>query len=329
MKYKILKLLKESNDFVSGEQIGKTFDISRSAVWKNISKLKEAGYEINSVTNKGYKLNDEIDILNQYEIESKLKTKKFGKSFLCLNEIDSTNEEAKRFAQSEDNRVDDGFFVISEKQTKGKGRLGNNWINSDNLNLAFSIVLKPDLLPSDITSITLIAGLSICKAFRKLGIMAYLKWPNDIIINGKKAVGILTEISCEVERINYVIVGIGVNINAEKFDESISQKATSLFIETGTHFKRAEILNAILVEFEENYYKFVSAKSFSIFVKEYESCCLNIGKKIKAISRQGEIIGTAVGISENGGLIVKDDKNDDISIVSGEVSVRLQDGRYI
>lgn len=326
MKYKILELLKTSGTFVSGEEIGKTFNISRSAVWKNILKLKELGYDITSVTKKGYCLNMTADVLNDYEIKTSLCSEIFGKNFLYLRETDSTNEEAKRQAQKE---VPEGFLVIAENQTKGKGRLGNSWAPSINFPLTFSIILRPALIPADITSLTLITGLSVCKAFRDINIPAYVKWPNDIIINGKKAVGILTELSCEIEKINYVVIGIGVNINEASFDGELKEKATSLFMETGKHFKRLEILNIILKKLEENYYKFTKSENFSEFAQEYESLCLNIGKNVKAVSKTKNISGIVTGISEKGELIIKNPENSEISVVSGEFSVRLHNGRYI
>ncbi len=325
MKYKILELLKKNNSFVSGEEIGRVFNISRSAVWKNISKLKQMGYDIVSTTNKGYLLNNTVNVLNEYEIKNNLTTKYMGKNFLFFKEIDSTNEEAKRQAQ---NFAEEGLLIIAESQTKGKGRLGNSWLCSENLNLSFSIVLKPNFLPSDITSLTLIVGLATCTAFRTLGIPAFLKWPNDIIINGKKAVGILVEISCEVERINYAVVGIGINVNEKAFFGELEQKATSLFIETGAEFRRIDVLNKVLCEFEKFYIDFTADKGFVYFKDEYEKICLNIGKKVKAVSKQKIIFGTAVGISDKGELIIKNDDGK-VSVVSGEVSVRLQDGKYI
>lgn len=326
MKYKILELLKSKDGFISGEEIGKILNISRSAVWKNISKLKEYGYKITSFTNKGYRLEDSSDVINDYEIKKTVTTKIFGKNFINLKETDSTNEEAKRQAQK---GVSDGFLVIAEKQTKGKGRLGHIWTHSNNSNLAFSIVLKPDLIPEDITSLTLIAGLSVCVALRKAGVVSYVKWPNDVIINGKKAVGILTEISCEIERVNYVVVGIGININERYFDDELSDKATSLFIETGKVFKKAEILNLVLNEFEKNYYKFIKTGNFNSFVEEYRTLCVNIGKEIKAVSKKETITGIVSDISEKGELVIKNPENNSIFLASGEVSVRLKDGKYI
>lgn len=326
MKFKILKLLKEKNDFVSGEEIGKAFNISRGAVWKNISKLKELGYDIQSVTNRGYYFNDTSDILNEFEIENSINTRFLGRNFAFFKEIDSTNEEAKRQGEK---GAPDGFLVVSEVQTKGKGRLGNSWLNSDDKNLAFSLLLRPNLLPTDSTTLTLAAGLSVCRALRKLGILAFLKWPNDIIINHKKCVGILTEMSCEIEKINYIVVGIGININTEFFDDEISKKATSLYIETGKHYKRTEILACVLAEFEEIYSSYSVSGDFSKFCDEYKSICLNIGKKIKTVSKNNSVFGTAVGISDRGELIIESDDDGKISVVSGEVSVRLQDGSYI
>ena len=326
MNYKILELLKANDTFVSGEEIGKIFNISRSAVWKNILKLKELGYDITSVTKKGYFLNGSSDVLNDYEIKNSLTTETFGKNFLCLEETDSTNEEAKRQAQ---NNIPEGFLITAKRQTKGKGRLGNSWSHSQNSALAFSIVLKPPLIPTDLTPLTLITGLSVCEAFRKIGVPAYVKWPNDIIINGKKAVGILTEISCEIEKISYVVIGIGVNINQSSFDDELKERATSLFMETGRIFKRTDILNAILNELEKNYYEFIRTSGFKGFIEKYESLCLNIGKNVKAVSKVKDISGIAVGISQKGELIVKNENTDALSFVSGEFSVRLQDGKYI
>jgi len=325
MKNKILELLKKQNDFISGEEIGKICDISRGGVWKNISKLRELGYNITSVTNKGYFLNDCEDILNDYELETSILTKVMGKKFLYLNEIDSTNEEAKRQAQ---NGAKEGFLVVSENQTKGKGRLGNKWNNSDKNCLSFSLVLKPSLPPDYVTSLTLIVGLSVCEALREIGAEAFLKWPNDIIVNKKKMVGILTEMSCEIEQVNYIVAGIGINVNTEMFDEAIAQKATSLFIEMGKKFKRIDVLNKTLVIFEKNYYKFIS-NGFSGFITKYERLCLNIGKEVRAFLKGDEISGTAVGISQKGELIIRNDDSDNISIVSGEVSVRTRDGKYV
>lgn len=326
MKYKILELLKSESGFISGEEIGRILNISRSAVWKNISKLKEFGYNITSSTNKGYHIEDLSNVINDYELKSAINTKVFGKNFICLKETDSTNEEAKRQAQK---GVDEGFLVISERQTKGKGRLGHIWTHSNSLNLAFSIVLKPKLIPQDITALTLIAGLSVCSALTETGVKAYVKWPNDIIINGKKAVGILTEISCEIERINYVVIGIGINVNEKSFDDELKEKATSLFIETGKIFKKAEILNLVLQKFEENYYLFMEKGDFKPFIEKYKSLCINMGKEIKAFSKKDVITGVVSDISEKGELVVKNTENNSVSLVSGEVSVRLKDGRYI
>lgn len=325
MKFKILKILKEKKDFVSEEEICKVLNISKIDVFENISKLEELGYDIQFVSNKGYFINDKKDILNEFEISSSLTTNSFGKNFVFLKEIDSTNEEAKRQGEK---GAENSFLVVSETQTKGKGRQGNCWLNSDYNNLAFSLLLKPNLSPENSIAVTLISGLAVCRAFRKLGIPAFLKWPNDLILNNKKCVGILTEMSCEVEKINYIVVGIGININSEHFDKEISKKATSIYIETGKKFKRAEILNCVLTEFEKVYSKFLDFGDFSKFCDEYKNLCLNIGKKVKTVSKKNSVFGKVVGISNKGELIVENDSGK-VSVVSGEVSVRLQNGDYI
>lgn len=274
---------------------------------------------------KNINYNDDGEI-NAYKIKAALTAALFGKELIYLEETDSTNEEAKRQAKK---GADEGFLVIAKKQTRGKGRHGNVWNCSNGSNLAFSLVLKPDKIFEDITSLTLTAGLSVCSALRKAGVRAFVKWPNDIIINGKKAVGILVETSFEDNHIAYIIAGIGINVNERSFDGELKEKATSLYIETGRKFDKIQILNLVLTELEKNYYKFIKEGNFSIFSEEYKSLCLNIGKEVKAISRESVITGIAEDISKKGELIINTGEKGRFCAVSGEVSIRLMDGKYI
>lgn len=327
MKYEIIRLLREKKGFVSGEELGEKLHVSRGAVWKNISKLREEGYKIASATNRGYFLEDSDDIINRFEISFGLSTKFIGKSCLYFDEVDSTNDEAKRQAEK---GCDNGLVIVSDVQSNGKGRRGHEWFSKKGDGIWFSVVLKPDIFPVETTGLTLAAGLAVCRAIRKhTGLEAFIKWPNDIIINGKKAVGILTEMSAEIEKVKFIILGIGVNVNTEKFLGELEKKATSVYIETGKKFNRAIFLQCILEELESVYEKYIQGGFFKRFYDEYMEFCLNIGKNVKVIYKGREVYGIATGISEDGELIIKDENNGEIKIFSGEASVRLNNGDYI
>lgn len=327
MKYKILKLLKDKNNFISGEEIGDRFDISRSAVWKYVEKLREEGYNIESVTKKGYLLIDSNNGFNEYEIKNYLKTEFIGKNILFFDRLDSTNDEAKRQALNE---TVEGTVITCRNQTNGKGRMGRHWESETGNGLWFSVILKPVIPVKNAVQITLLGGIAALKAIRKVtGAEAFIKWPNDIVINGKKAVGILTEMSAEIESVKFVVLGIGINVNNDVFEGELAEKATSLKIETKKNYSRNIILCEVLNEFEKLYIKYISEKSFKYFVDEYEKLCINLGRNVKVICKDYNIEGTAVGIDEGGELIIKDYNGVITSIYSGEVSVRNSDGKYI
>ena len=327
MKYKILKLLKDKNDFISGEEIGDRFNISRSAVWKYVEKLREEGYNIESVTKKGYLLIDSYNGFNEYEIKNCLKTEFIGKNILFFDKIDSTNDEAKRQALNE---AEEGTVITCRNQTNGKGRMGRQWESETGSGLWFSVILKPAISVKNAVQITLLGGIAALRAIRKItGAQAFIKWPNDIVINGKKAVGILKEMSAEIESVKFVVLGIGINVNNDVFEGELAEKATSLKIETKKIYSRNLILCEVLNEFEKLYVKYISKKSFKYFVDEYEKLCINLDRNVKFMCKYYNIEGTAVGIDENGELIIQDYNGAVTSIYSGEVSVRNSDGKYI
>ncbi|MCD8390297.1 MAG: biotin--[acetyl-CoA-carboxylase] ligase, partial [Firmicutes bacterium] len=268
MKEKILTILKTADGYVSGERISQTLNVSRAAVWKHIKKLREEGYEIDSVTNKGYRLISAPDILTRDEIASQLETKKIGRNLHYFYQIDSTNNEAKRAWESVD-----GSVFIAEIQTGGKGRLGRGWSSPAGTGIWMSILLKPDIKPWDASKITQAAGLAVCRALKPYG--ARIKWPNDIIIGTKKVCGILTEMSAETDMVDYIVCGIGINVNNESFDDEISERATSIYIESGKKHSRAEIVCGVLKEFENLYEEFLES-GIKNMLDEYTSLCVNI-----------------------------------------------------
>jgi birA, biotin-[acetyl-CoA-carboxylase] ligase region len=238
MKDEILRILIENTeDFTSGEKLSSRLGVSRAAIWKYIKALRQEGYEIHSMTNKGYKLVFSPDILTKEELSPLLHNKLIGKNIIHFDTIDSTNIKAKELASQ---NAEDGTIVISEEQTCGKGRLGRSWYSPKSKGIWASIILKPKIDPINASKITLIAAASIVKAFNEIAIFPKIKWPNDIVLNNKKVCGILTEMSAELNQIHYLVVGIGINVNNSKddFTEALWSSATSLKIELASEINR-------------------------------------------------------------------------------------------
>lgn len=229
MREKVIRAILDSGEnFISGEQLSKELGISRTAIWKHINALREEGYNIESVNKKGYRLAEKpYDILSPENISHNLSTEFIGKNIIHFDTIDSTNDYAKEIG----NKVNGGTLIISEQQTKGKGRLGRSWNSKSGDGIWMSLIIKPKIEPYKAPFLTLVAGASIIKALDHLGVDVSIKWPNDIILNNRKICGILTELSAEMERVNYIVIGIGINIKTINFPNEIKEKATSLYKE--------------------------------------------------------------------------------------------------
>lgn len=312
MKNKILNILSTADGYVSGENISERLGISRNAVWKHINKLRQEGYEIESVTKRGYKLISVPDVISAELIKDGLDTEFIGQNVVYYDETDSTNNEAKRNSD-----MPDGTLFISEIQTGGKGRLGRAWVSPKGIGIWMSLLLKPHILPQDVAQITLVAGMATA---RSVGCGAKIKWPNDVVIGSKKICGILTEMSAEIERVNYIVPGIGINVNTESFPDELKEKATSLYIESGRKFERYKIVQRFLKEFEILYKKFIKG-GIAAITDDYRELCVTIGKEVSVIYPNRIINGRAIDINNNGELIVETDKGI-IEVDSGEVSVR-------
>ena len=312
MKQKILDILKSADGYISGERISEQLHISRAAVWKHIKKFKEDGYEIESVTNKGYRLVSSPDIITESGITSGLNTEFIGRKLYIYDETDTTNERAKA-----NNTVPEGSVFIAEVQTHGKGSRGRGWVSPRGTGIWHTILLKPDISPLEVSQITLVAGLAVCKA---IGLDAKIKWPNDIVIGDRKVCGILTEMSAEMDMVNYVVCGIGINVNTESFDKEIEHRATSMYIESGIKYHRDEIISRLLNEFEHYYKKFLGG-GLGAILDEYKKHCVTIGRDVSVIFKKETVTGKAVDVDENGALVV-DTASGIIRVTSGEVSVR-------
>ena len=314
MRDKILEILKNSGGFISGEEMSRTLGISRAAVWKHIRALKNDGYSVTSVRNRGYMLTSEPDMISPDRIRALLSTSYIGTNILYTDRVDSTNEMAKRNHASAH-----GPVFIAETQDAGKGRLGRRWESPRGSGIWMSVLLKPDMPPDRVSEMTLAAGLAMCRA---IGGNAAIKWPNDIVIGSKKVCGILTEMAAEPDTgtVGYVVCGIGINVGMTEFPEGLKDKATSLFIETGRRTDRNELIAKALSEFEPIYGKLISG-GFASIQDEYCANCVTLGREVRVIRRGCEVTGIAEDIDSGGSLTV-DTADGRITVSSGEVSVR-------
>ena len=320
MEDKILNELINAEDYISGEYLSSTLNVSRTAIWKHIKNLKLKGYVIEGISNKGYKLISSPDLLNKNELLTLLNTSIIGQNIIYFDEISSTNVKAKELAQ---NNIEDGSIIISERQTLGSGRFNRKWI-SPRGGLWFTLVLKPQIPPNEAPKVTQIAAASIYKTLKAYDINANIKWPNDIILNNKKLCGILAEMKCDMDSVHYLVLGIGMNVNINKndFDESTKSIATSLKIELNREFKRVELLANFLKNFENLYFKFVN----NLDLSETISICKNhsniFGKKAKLITYNNEEIVTCISLSDAGDLIVRDNLGNEKAVLTGEISFK-------
>lgn len=319
MKTEILTCLKETDGYVSGQELCDRLGVSRTAVWKVIGQLREEGYEIEAVRSRGYRLCGAGDVLSEAEIASVLETKSLGRNLRFIDEIDSTNNEIRRMAE---NGAPDGTLAIAEIQTAGKGRRGRAWTSPRGSGIWMSFLLRPDFAPEYASMLTLVAAMAVERGIREqTGLDCQIKWPNDIVLNGRKICGILTEMSTEEDSIRYVVVGIGINVNTKDFPEEISKTATSLAIETGHIVRRAPLVASILKAWEGFYETYKKTLDLSLLKEEYNSHLVNIGREVKVLAPKGDYLGISHGITDTGELIVE--TNGEMrEVMSGEVSVR-------
>ena len=322
MKTEILSILRQRDGFVSGQQLCEEFQVSRTAVWKVIEQLKAEGYQIEAVRNKGYRLTCSPDVMSKAEIESLMKTKWAGHPVIYHDQVDSTNTQAKRLGE-ELARDGHGTLVVADLQTAGKGRRGRSWESPSGASIYMSILLRPDILPDQAPMLTLVMAQSVAEAVQELtGAEVGIKWPNDIVLNGKKICGILTEMSAEIDYINYVVIGVGVNVNTPDFPEALTKTATSLKIELGQSVKRSALIAAVMKRFEENYETFIRTGDLSGIQDQYNSLLVNLDRDVRVLEPGHEYNGHALGINSTGELLVEKEDGTTAEIFAGEVSVR-------
>ncbi len=320
MKSEIIRKLKENNGYVSGQQLSESLGVSRTAVWKAIRRLREEGYQIEAVRNRGYRLLGSADVLTETECRERLAGCRLGSPVYCFGEIDSTNVRAKLLAEK---GAPEGTLVIAESQTDGKGRRGRSWVSPPGEGLWFSLVLRPQIRPSITPTLTLVSAIAAAAGIEDVtGLPTRIKWPNDIVISGKKAVGILTELSAEAQETHYVVVGIGINVNMREFPEEIRKTATSLYLESGTFFRRSDIVAAVIKRMESYYTTYMETVSLEALRDEYTKRLVNRGREVVILEPQRERRGVCEGIDQNGCLLVRGEDGKVERVISGEVSVR-------
>lgn len=320
MKEEILRLLRSTDGYISGQELCNRFGVSRTAVWKAINQLKEAGYEIEAQQNKGYKLMAAPDLMTEAEIKSLMHTEWVAKEVLYFDTIDSTNTKAQELAEK---GYPSGTLVVADKQESGKGRRGRSWVSPSGTGIFMTLMIKPDINPNNASMLTLVAALAVAKAITSVtGEEALIKWPNDIVVNSKKVCGILTEMNAQFDYINHIVVGIGINVHNESFPEEISQMASSLMIEAGgRRFHRAQIIAETMAYFEQYYDTFLKTQDLSALVREYDELLVNRNKSVRVLDPKEPFDGKAMGITPKGELIVDTWESRKL-VSSGEVSVR-------
>ncbi|WP_410768393.1 biotin--[acetyl-CoA-carboxylase] ligase [Fontibacillus sp. BL9] len=319
--HKLLEILqRQPGTYISGEEISKALSISRTAVWKQINKLREEGYEFEAVSRKGYRLTSSPDKLVDLDLLERLQTRTFGRQLKILNVTSSTQEEVRRLAEE---GAPSGTLVIAEEQTGGRGRQGKKWFSPPHKGIWMSLLLRPQRPLSFAPQLTLLTAVAVCRAVRKVsGIDAGIKWPNDLLVQGKKICGILIESAGEDERIKYCITGIGIDVNVDR-DEmpaELHDIATSLKMESGQVQNRAELIAAVMYELEL-LYTLYEEEGFAPIRHLWEALSVTLGRRVTVKTAQGDVNGTAEALDESGALVVLDDGGKNIMIFSGDVQL--------
>ena len=294
MKSEILRLLKENDTYISGQQLCEQFQVSRTAIWKVIDQLKKEGYQIEAVRNKGYRLIESPDVMSKAEIDSLVDTKWAGKNVIYYDETDSTNNRAK---EAGNNKEPHGTLFVADMQMAGKGRRGRVWKSPSGSSIYMTILLYPDIPPVKAPQLTLIMAIAVAEGIREVtGLETKIKWPNDIVVNGKKICGILTEMSTEIDYINHVVIGVGINVNQDTFPDDIKETASSLKMELGKRIKRSGLIAAVMKNFEKYYEIFQETEDLSGLKELYNSMLVNKDREVKVLEPGNEYKAYAIGI---------------------------------
>lgn len=323
VKDEVIKYLEANiGKLISGGELSKNLNVSRTAIWKAINSLKDEGYNIESKKNEGYILNTNNNILSKEIIKKNTTAKVFGKEIDILKTVDSTNNYLKLKAQD---KADEGLVAIAEQQTDGKGRKGKSFFSPAGSSIYMSVLLKPKIKISNINLITIIAAISVVEAIYNITkIQTSIKWVNDVMYNNKKLCGILTEASIEGESgdINYIVLGIGINVKKINFPDDIKNVATSLGNITSIDYNRNELIGQLLNQLENNYNKLFSNNQCEL-INSYRNYLSMLGNEINVILSDSTYRAKALDIDENAHLIIQLPSGEITKINCGEISIKL------
>ncbi|MBU8784858.1 MULTISPECIES: biotin--[acetyl-CoA-carboxylase] ligase [Bacillus] len=305
LRKKLIQLFTEADgEFISGQKISEELGCSRTAVWKHIEELRKSGYELEAVRKLGYKMKKKPDKITENEIRLGLKTEKMGQTIYFQDVVSSTQKVAHELAN---NGAPEGTIVVADKQTEGRGRMSRAWHSPEGNGIWMSLILRPEIPVQKTPQLTLLTAVAIVQAIEEqTGIAAEIKWPNDILINGKKAVGILTELQAEADQVHSVIVGTGINVNqlADDFPSELKETATSLRLASGEKIDRAALIQTILLTFEKRYREYIT-HGFRPIKLLWESYALTLYRELTARTLSGTFRGKALGIDDEGVLLLE------------------------
>lgn len=327
LRQKILQILTErAGSYVSGEEMSRELKVTRAAVWKAVTSLREAGYGISSATNHGYRLESSPDLLSDEAIRAELKTRTVGRSIVLLESVDSTNTYAKKLALE---GAADGTVVIAEEQTGGRGRMGRSFQSPRGKGVYLTVIFLPQAEPSALLTLTARTAVAVCDAVEEVcGVRPRIKWTNDILMGEKKLCGILTEMGIEGEsgRLQYVVAGMGINVGhrAEDFDETVRTVATSLFLQLGKTVSRARLAARLISRLDSMYSELLAGSQD--YLEQYRADCITVGRQVRVIRGESVRPAFALGIGEDASLLVRYEDGSTEALMAGEVTVRGLEG---
>jgi len=314
MQNQIIQFLKKSDGYLSGEEISRTLKISRAGIWKYIQELRKSGYDIVAVPHLGYRLLASPDKLLPFEVRYQLNTKILGNKVIHQESLTSTMDIAFRLGMENE---PEGTVVCAENQTKGKGRLGRSWVSPKGKGVYMSIILRPSMSPADVSKLTLLSAVAVCEAVNHVcDVGAKIKWPNDILVNDKKIAGILTELSAEMDRVRFVVVGVGVNVNTSL--GMLPERATSLKIKKRKNISRVVLVQEILRHLER-WYMVLQSEGFTPVTQRWKQLSSTLGQRIRIADGSGEIEGEAIDLDQSGGLVIRNDMGMTVKRITGDV----------
>jgi len=317
---RILDVLRsKTHTYISGEQLSHELNMSRTAIWKHVNALRMLGYKVEAITSMGYRLISSPSLLLPLEIKNGLKTEFIGHHIHWEYEVSSTNTLALQMAEQ---GAPEGTVVISESQKQGRGRMGRNWISQPEAGIYLSLILRPNFVPMQAPCITLMAAVALVEALEQaLGVKAAIKWPNDVMIGGKKVSGILTELKAEMECIHYMIVGIGINVNNAEFPEALQAKVTSLLLELKREVSRIPVVQALLNALERWYLITLGAGGIERTFNRWRELSSTLGQDVEVNVGDEVLKGVATRLGADGSLYVKLDSGVEKQILAGDVTM--------